>query len=150
MLIQTPSQGRIPYFPHEMLPRNAAALRIYVTGPEPQSLMHILTSVLPTSADVSPALKIPNLSEPLPDSCKAWALGCVDFSSFISQAVHDWSDLAAAAAAAAAAACSSVAVVHWLSCPAACRIFPDLGWNLRPLHWQADSQPLNHQGGSPS
>lgn len=62
MLIQTLSQGRIPYFPHEMLPRNAAALRIYVSSPKPQSLMHILTSVLPTLPDVSPVLKIPNLS----------------------------------------------------------------------------------------
>ena len=25
-------------------------------------------------------------------------------------------------------------------------IFPDQGSNLCPLHWQADSQPLRHQG----
>ena len=33
-----------------------------------------------------------------------------------------------------------------LSCPAACGIFPDQGSNPCPLHWQADSQPLRHQG----
>ena len=32
------------------------------------------------------------------------------------------------------------------SCYAACGIFPDQGSNPRPLHWQADSQPLSHQG----
>lgn len=31
-LIQTPSQRRTPYFPHEMLPRNAAALRVCVSS----------------------------------------------------------------------------------------------------------------------
>ena len=40
----------------------------------------------------------------------------------------------------------SVAVAHGPSCPAACGIFPDQGSNPRPLHWQADSQPLRHQG----
>ena len=40
----------------------------------------------------------------------------------------------------------SVVVAHGLSCSAACGIFPDQGSNLRPLHWQADSQPLRHQG----
>ena len=40
----------------------------------------------------------------------------------------------------------SVAVAHGLSCSAACGIFPDKGPNLRPLRWQADSQPLCHQG----
>ena len=29
---------------------------------------------------------------------------------------------------------------------AACGIFPDQGSNPCPLHWQADSQPLRHQG----
>ena len=40
----------------------------------------------------------------------------------------------------------SVVVAHGPSCSAACGIFPDQGWNPRPLHWQADSQPLRHQG----
>ena len=40
----------------------------------------------------------------------------------------------------------SVIVAHGPSCPAACGIFPDQGSNLCPLHWQADSQPLRHQG----
>ena len=41
---------------------------------------------------------------------------------------------------------SSVVVAHGLSCSAACGIFPDQGPNPCPLHWQADSQPLRHQG----
>ena len=40
----------------------------------------------------------------------------------------------------------SVVVAHGPSCPAACGIFPDQGSNPCPLHWQADSQPLRHQG----
>ena len=36
-----------------------------------------------------------------------------------------------------------------LSCSAACGIFPDQGSNPCPLHWQADSQPLCHQGSPP-
>ena len=43
----------------------------------------------------------------------------------------------------------SVVVAHGPSCSAACGIFPDQGLNPCPLHWQADSQPLHHQG-SPS
>ena len=40
----------------------------------------------------------------------------------------------------------SVVVARGPSCSAACGIFPDQGSNLCPLHWQADSQPLRHQG----
>ena len=40
----------------------------------------------------------------------------------------------------------SVVVTHGPSCPAACGIFPDQGSNPCPLHWQAASQPLHHQG----
>ena len=40
----------------------------------------------------------------------------------------------------------SVVVAHGLSCSAACGIFPDQGSNPCPLNWQADSQPLHHQG----
>ena len=43
----------------------------------------------------------------------------------------------------------SVVVAHGPSCSAACGILPDQGSNPCPLHWQADSQPLHHQG-SPS
>ena len=43
----------------------------------------------------------------------------------------------------------SVVVAHGPSCSTACGIFPDQGLNPCPLHWQADSQPLRHQG-SPS
>ena len=40
----------------------------------------------------------------------------------------------------------SVIVAHGPSCSVACGIFPDQGLNPCPLHWQADSQPLRHQG----
>ena len=43
----------------------------------------------------------------------------------------------------------SIFGVHGLSCSMACGIFPDQDSNPCPLHWQADSQPLRHQG-SPS
>ena len=41
---------------------------------------------------------------------------------------------------------ASAAVAHRLSCCAACGILLDQDLNLCPLHWQADSQPLRHQG----
>ena len=40
----------------------------------------------------------------------------------------------------------SVVVAHGPSRSAACGILPDQGPNPSPLHWQADSQPLRHQG----
>ena len=40
----------------------------------------------------------------------------------------------------------SVVVAHGPSRSAACGILPDQGSNPCPLHWQADSQPLRHQG----
>ena len=40
-------------------------------------------------------------------------------------------------------------MAHGPSCPAACGIFPDQGSNPCPLHCQADSQPLRHQGSPP-
>ena len=40
----------------------------------------------------------------------------------------------------------SVIVAHGPSRSAACGIFPEQGSNPCPLHWQADSQPLRHQG----
>ena len=40
----------------------------------------------------------------------------------------------------------SVVVAHGPSRSAACGILPDRGTNPCPLHWQADSQPLRHQG----
>ena len=40
----------------------------------------------------------------------------------------------------------SVIVAHGPSRSAACGILPDQGANPCPLHWQADSQPLRHQG----
>ena len=43
----------------------------------------------------------------------------------------------------------SATVAHGPSCSAACGILPDQGSNPCPLHWQADSQPLRHQGSPP-
>ena len=43
----------------------------------------------------------------------------------------------------------SVVVAHRPSCSVACGIFPDQGSNPCLLHWQADSQPLRHQGSPP-
>ena len=40
----------------------------------------------------------------------------------------------------------SAIVPHGPSCYAARGIFPDQRSNPCPLHWQADSQPLRHQG----
>ena len=40
----------------------------------------------------------------------------------------------------------SAVAAHEPSCSAACGIPPDQGSNPCPLHWQADSQPLRHQG----
>ena len=40
----------------------------------------------------------------------------------------------------------SATVAHGPSRSAACGILPDQGSNPCPLHWQADSQPLRHQG----
>ena len=40
----------------------------------------------------------------------------------------------------------SVVVAHGPSRSMACGIFADQGLNPCPLHWQADSQPLRHQG----
>ena len=44
----------------------------------------------------------------------------------------------------------SVIVAHGPSCSSACGIFPDQGSNPCPLHWQAESQPLRHQGSPPT
>ena len=40
-------------------------------------------------------------------------------------------------------------VAHGPSCSVACGILLDQGSNPCPLHWQADSQPLHHQGSPP-
>ena len=41
---------------------------------------------------------------------------------------------------------ASGVVVRGLSCSAACGIFPEQGPNPCPLHWQANSWPLDHKG----
>ena len=57
--------------------------------------------------------------------------------------------VASLVAARALGARASVVVAHGLSCSQACGIFLDQESNPCPLHWQADSYPLRHQG-SPS
>ena len=37
-----------------------------------------------------------------------------------------------------------VVAAHELTCSSACGIFLDQGLDPHPLHWQADSQPLDH------
>ena len=73
-------------------------------------------------------------------SCSAWASHCGGFSR-CGQALGVQASVLQHA--------SSVVVVLGLSCLKECGIFLDYGSNLCPLHWQADSLPLNHQG-SPS
>ena len=41
---------------------------------------------------------------------------------------------------------SSLVAVHGLGCLVACGIFLDQRLKPCPLHWQVDSQPLDHQG----
>ena len=43
----------------------------------------------------------------------------------------------------------SVVVAHGPRRSTACGTLPDQGSNSCPLHWQADSQPLRHQGSPP-
>ena len=40
----------------------------------------------------------------------------------------------------------SVVVAHGLNCSVTGGIFPYKRTNLHPVHWQADSYPLSHQG----
>ena len=77
---------------------------------------------------------------PLP--CNGRASHCSGFSCPRAQAPGG---RASGAAALGLSRCSSEALEHGLSCPKACGIFPDLGLNPCPLHWQADSYPLGHQ-----
>ena len=42
--------------------------------------------------------------------------------------------------------CGFSGVAHGPSCPVSCAVLPDEVSDPRPLHWQADSQPLDQQG----
>ena len=57
--------------------------------------------------------------------CRAWAQGCFGFRSCGTWAQQLWHSS--------------------FSCSKPCRIFPDQGWNLHLLHWQANSLPLRYQ-----
>ena len=69
--------------------------------------------------------------------CRAWALGHPGFMA----AAHRLSNCGSWAY-----STGLIAVVHQLSCSAACGIFLGQGSNLCLLHWQADSISLSHQG----
>ena len=71
-------------------------------------------------------------------SCAAWTSCSGGFSCCRAQALESLFQQLQHA--------GSVVVVCGLSCPLACGIFPDQGQNLCPLHWQVDSEPLDHQG----
>ena len=72
--------------------------------------------------------------------CMPWAPEQVGFSScgnWAQQFQHTGSVVVA---------CGLSTCGTWLSCSLACGIFQEQGSNLCPLYWQADSQPLDHQG----
>ena len=73
----------------------------------------------------------------------AWASHCRGLSCSGAQALGTRASVVAAHGLQSA---SSVVVAHGLSCSTACGILLDQGPNPRPLHWQADSQQLCHQG----
>ena len=75
--------------------------------------------------------------------CGVQASHCCGFSCYGAWALGTQ---APAAVARGLQSTGSVVVAHGPSCSAACGILPDLGSNPCPLHWQADSQPLSHQG----
>ena len=77
--------------------------------------------------------------------CAMWIYHCGGFSCCRVQALGTWASVVAALR---LQSTGSAVVVHRLSWPhsLACRIFPDQELNQCPLHWQVDSQPLNHQG----
>ena len=76
----------------------------------------------------------------LPSSCSSRASDFGGFSHFGARA------LGAPASAVGALRFSSCLNRFRTCCPEMCGIVPDQGLNLCPLHWQADSQPLDHQG----
>ena len=75
--------------------------------------------------------------------CGARTSHCGGFSCCRTRALGAWASVVVARG---LWSVGSVVVAHGLSCSVACGIFPDQGSNPCPLHWQADSQPLRHQG----
>ena len=74
--------------------------------------------------------------------CGAWASHCGDFCC----GARALGARASVVVAHGLQSTGSVVVAHGLSYSVACGIFLDQGSNPCPLHWQADSQPLRHQG----
>ena len=75
--------------------------------------------------------------------CGVWTSHCSGFSCRGARALGPQASVVVARR---LQSTGSVVVAHGLSCSAACGIFPDQGSNPCPLHWQADSEPLHHQG----
>ena len=79
--------------------------------------------------------------------CCAWAFSSCSEWGLLFVAVHrSLSVVASLVAEHRLQSMGSVVVTHGLSCSLACGIFLDQGSNARPLHWQAGSYPLCHQG----
>ena len=78
-----------------------------------------------------------------PLHCGAQGSPCGGFFCSGAQAPGSWASVVVAHGLQSA---GSAVVAHRLRCSAACGIFPDQGLNPCPLHWQAHSQPLRHQG----
>ena len=70
--------------------------------------------------------------------CSVWVSHCSGFSCCRTQALDPQ--------ASAVTTWDSVIVAHRFSCSAPCKNFLDQRLTLCPLHWQADSYPLCHQG----
>ena len=75
--------------------------------------------------------------------CGVRASHCGGFSCCGAQALGTWASVVVACR---LQSTGSVVVAHRLSCSTACGIFLEQGSNPCHLHWQADSQPLRHQG----
>ena len=86
--------------------------------------------------------QIPLLGKPAEEKRTVDTGGCTDFS--INRLWHMGSVVGGPPL----QSTGSVVVAHELSSSTACGISPDQGLNPCLLHWQADSQPLSHQGSS--
>ena len=79
--------------------------------------------------------------------CCAWAFfSCRERELFFTAVCGLLIAVASLVAAHRLQSAGSVVAAHGLSCSMACGIFPDQGLNPCSLNWQADSQPLHHQG----
>ena len=71
---------------------------------------------------------------------------CEDFSLVAVPGLLLWQSMGSRWTSFSSFSVSSLAVVSRLSHSRECGIFPDQGWNPRPLHWQLGSLPLSPRG----